>query len=50
MIYELRIAAAVETGLDEVLDLKSPGGSGQEQSQVIGPESFLDTEIVAIYW
>ena len=50
VIYELRIAAAVETGLDEVLDLKSPGGSGQEQSQVIGPESFLDTEIVAIYW
>ena len=50
VIYELRIAAAVETGVDEVPDPKVPRGISQAQPQVTGPERFLDTEIVAIYW
>ena len=50
VIYELRIAAAVETGVDEVPDPKVPCGISQAQPQVTGPERFLDTEIVAIYW
>ena len=48
--YELRVAALVKAGLECTLAPQASSGSGQDQSPVFGPERFLDTEIVAIYW
>ena len=48
--YELRVAAVGKVEPEGRLAPQTPGGSRQDQSPSFGPERFLDTEIVAIYW
>ena len=48
--YELRVAAVGKVEPEGRLAPQTPGGSRQDQSPSLGPERFLDTEIVAIYW
>ena len=50
VIYELRVAAVGKVDPESRLAPQTPGGSLQDQSPSFGPERFLDTEIVAIYW
>ena len=48
--YELRVAAVAQAGLEGNLAPQASNGSGRDQSPAFGPERFLDTEIVAIFW
>ena len=48
--YALRAAVLTEMGLGGPLVPQASGVGGHDQPPVFGPERFLDTEIVAIYW
>ena len=48
--YALRAAVLANAGLEGRLAPQASSGRDNDQARVFGPERFLDTEVVAIYW
>ena len=48
--HDLRREAPAKARLESILAPQSSSGADSEPSQVLPPERYLDTEIIAIYW